>query len=589
MAAGQHVPDRRGDPHRATSPSAGLQQGAAAAVRGLPGARRHPAPRLRPGAGGHRPRRRPLEPGHAEPLRGRLPDGPAADAGRAMGVSHHAAPGAHREPAPRGRARGRGAGRARPGRDLGVAHAAGRRGAPQRPDPGHRRHGAFQPRDDQRVRRRVRAPPAGPGRGAGAAAHVDGAAPGRRQRDHRAPGAPRGPEAGRQPGVGVQQHRQPAAAGRHALARVRRDPQQRGADPARGPHRRVRPHGLRHPRHLPPRGGERRARRQPGRACRGPQGRRDGGGGRGTPGRCRERRGARRARGPRGLLPHRQWPRRARERHERAPHGLPAPSQPFAAARLRGRHRGLRDADVAGPDPAGRARARPAPVDAQGHHPGAVADAGHQPAGAVPRQLDRDAQRDARGLAAPGLQGRHRTPLAHAGGGAHAAGAPRRRRHAGRRAGGALPGQPRPAPAVRTADRPARRQVGDAARGRRPGGLRRDAHRRAQSPILRAGRQPATSRALPAAASPAPLERRRERVDGTRTKARQAGRPERAAAQPARRRQGVLARRGRHAVAARRPAMSSRSTPTRSCRASRPRRWCRPWPTRSTARASAAA
>ena len=69
------------------------------------------------------------------------------------------------------------------------AHAAGRRGAPERPDPGHRRHGALRPDAQQRLRRRIRAPPAGPGRGAGAAAHVDGAAAGRRQRDDRAPGA----------------------------------------------------------------------------------------------------------------------------------------------------------------------------------------------------------------------------------------------------------------------------------------------------------------------------------------------------------------------------------------------------------------
>ncbi len=46
---------------------------------------------------------------------------------------------------------------------------------------GGRRHGALGPADDQRLRRRARAPAAGPERGAGAAADLDRAAPGRRR------------------------------------------------------------------------------------------------------------------------------------------------------------------------------------------------------------------------------------------------------------------------------------------------------------------------------------------------------------------------------------------------------------------------
>ena len=65
---------------------------------------------------------------------------------------------------------------------LGRPHDRGRRARSEEPDPGRRRHGALGAADDQRVRRRARAPPAGPERGAGAAADLDRAAAGRQRR-----------------------------------------------------------------------------------------------------------------------------------------------------------------------------------------------------------------------------------------------------------------------------------------------------------------------------------------------------------------------------------------------------------------------
>ncbi len=194
-----------------------------------------------------------------------------------------------------------GARRARPRRDLGLAHAAGGRGTAKRPDPDHRRHGALESEPEQRLRRGIRAPPAGPGRGARAAAHVDGAAPFRRQRDHRASRSCREPDTGCEPGLRGEQHRQPAPAGRDALARVRRDLEQRRADPARRPAGYLRPHGLRHARHLPPCGGEPGARGRRRRAVRGSQG--DRARHRGAPAAAvRDERRHRRPRGPRRLL-----------------------------------------------------------------------------------------------------------------------------------------------------------------------------------------------------------------------------------------------------------------------------------------------
>ena len=79
---------------------------------------------------------------------------------------------------------------------------------------------------------------------------------------HRAAGAGREPAAGRRPGLDQQQHRQPALLGVDRLAGVRRDAERRRADAARGSGRRLRAHGFRHPRPLPPRV-EKIARQQP--------------------------------------------------------------------------------------------------------------------------------------------------------------------------------------------------------------------------------------------------------------------------------------------------------------------------------------
>ena len=63
-----------------------------------------------------------------------------------------------------------------------------------------------------------------------------------------------GAGAGRGAGLGEQQHRQPAPARLDGLARVRRDAVEGRAGAAPRPGRRLSAHGLRHPRQLPPRG-----------------------------------------------------------------------------------------------------------------------------------------------------------------------------------------------------------------------------------------------------------------------------------------------------------------------------------------------
>ena len=100
MAARQFLPDRRADPHGQAAPAQGIQPRASA-----PGARavRQASARLRPRVRGDLAWRRPGRRGEPFPFRGGLPDGDAAQAGRIVGHSHHAAPGADRESAPRRR------------------------------------------------------------------------------------------------------------------------------------------------------------------------------------------------------------------------------------------------------------------------------------------------------------------------------------------------------------------------------------------------------------------------------------------------------------------------------------------------------
>ena len=143
-------------------------------------------------------------------------------------------------------------------------------------------------------------------------------------------------------------------------------------------------------------------------------------------------------------------------------------------------------------------------------------------------------------------------------------------RRAGRGARGALPRQPRRAPALRAADRlPRRRQPRRCPATRR---CSRTPRERIEA-LNRQLRRPARPRRRPLLPVPpaAALEPARGRLDGLRAQARQAGRAQRAAA----RRRRASASRSSSATPrrCRTCATSSRSTPTRSCRATRPRKF----------------
>ena len=116
----------------------------------------------------HRARRRPGRPRKPVALRRRLPGSGAAQTGRTVGDSHHAAPGPDRKPAPRGRARLRQPRPARPRQQLGRPDERHGGKKSVRPDLAGGRHGALAPAHEQRLCRRTGAPPAGPELGAGA-------------------------------------------------------------------------------------------------------------------------------------------------------------------------------------------------------------------------------------------------------------------------------------------------------------------------------------------------------------------------------------------------------------------------------------
>ena len=99
MAARQFLPDRRADPHRQAASAQGLQPRAAAAGAAArrPGFRGSTTSRWRPIAHGDGR----VDPESLSALRRGLPDRHAAQAGRAVGDSDHAAAGADRESAPR--------------------------------------------------------------------------------------------------------------------------------------------------------------------------------------------------------------------------------------------------------------------------------------------------------------------------------------------------------------------------------------------------------------------------------------------------------------------------------------------------------
>ena len=178
MAARQLLPDRRADPHRQAAPAARLQPRAAAPASTAPsaGCRASTTSRSRRSrtataastpracAASSPPTRRvtPLQLGElwAIPIMLRLA---LIENLRRVGVARR------RRAQPSATAPTRWA-------DAMIEIAEQRS---EEPDPRHRRHGALGPADGERVRRRVRAPPAGPERGAGAAAHLDRAAAGR--------------------------------------------------------------------------------------------------------------------------------------------------------------------------------------------------------------------------------------------------------------------------------------------------------------------------------------------------------------------------------------------------------------------------
>ncbi len=447
MAARQLLPDRGRSPDGTTPPAARLQQEAPAPrARRRQRQRRRTAARLRPRAAGDRARRRPGRPRPADPLRRRVPVEAAAPPRRAVGAADHAAPGADREPAPHRRAgRGR-APRAQHRRGLGRQHGRDRRRLAERPDPGDRRHGALGPAAHQRLRRRVRAPPARAWRRADARAQLDRAAPRRKRPDDRAARPARGAPAGGQPGVGEQQHRQPAPARRDELARLRRVAEQRRADAARRPRRGLRGDGLRHARPLPPRDrGDRRAQPAVGNRDRAARGRARVR----SRSRRRDRLRCRPAAGARRLLSPRRGPRppRARGAREAAEIGRARPSGARTrAAALRGSDLRADAPPRCAPHVRGARRDRMAVVGRIAVR--ARARARDEPARRLARQLGRHAVRAAAAAAAHGLRQRHRRRVAHAGRGADDARQHRCDRSARRGARGALPRQPRPAPAL---------------------------------------------------------------------------------------------------------------------------------------------
>jgi hypothetical protein len=533
--AARQLPSGRGaDPHGPAAPAAGLQP--RTAVAGIRAFGRHAAG-VRPGGAGHRPRRRPRRRREPEPLCRRLPVDRPAQPGRAVGDPDHAAPGPDRQPAPGRRAADRRPQRPQRRRPVVGPPDRNRRGQPQGPGAGDRRHGAFESAGVQLVRRRTGAAPAGSQRRPGDAADLGRAVAVGVGAIDRADGARREPAAGRGPGLDKQQHRQPALPGHPGLARVRRGDQPGRLHPAPGPRRPVRADGLRHPRQLPALGRTDRPARPDGRAA----GRRPGAG----PGPRRRRSGRqRRAAGPCRPLPGGRRPARTGGQPAAARRQAPgARDRAIAGAsglhRLRCRDRGRVHLGDARPRPAGAGLGRPG----AGRRP---VRARLQRAGGRPGQLVRDLGGAADGPAAAGLHPRHSLGNAHPGRGADDARQRRRHRRAGRKPGGALPGQPRRQPALRPAHRPAGCRRGHHSRRRRAGRRRPPGHRAAEPPLRARRRRPLLP--VPPAA---PVQCQRGRVDGPRAQARQTRRAQRL---PARRRPQRLCRnRRRHPGAGQHP------------------------------------
>ncbi len=250
MAARQFLPDRRADPHGKAALAQGVQP-RASPTGGRPV--RQTAACLRSRVRGDRPWRRPGRRGEPLPFRGGLSVGDAAQGGGVVGHSHHAAPGAHREPSARRRPDSGRHDRPQSGRCMGRPDGRHRRARSQESDSGDCGHGALEPADGELVCRRTGAPAAGTERGFGFAAHLDRAATCRVGLRHRAAGAIGNAEAGGRPGFDQQHDRQPALPGIDGLARVRRNDEHRRAQVAGGSGRALRPDGFRDPRPVPAR------------------------------------------------------------------------------------------------------------------------------------------------------------------------------------------------------------------------------------------------------------------------------------------------------------------------------------------------
>ena len=235
---GRQLPRRRGpDPGDPRGSAGGLLPAAAEAGRR---AARRVSAGLRPGLGVRRPRRQPLRPGAAAPIRRRLPARSAADDRRALGGRDHAAHRPRREPAPRG-----GADRARPR----SARASGPGGGPaargRRPRRRAGRRSAARVRTGAtaaHVRGSARAAPAGPGSARHSSAAVARRAPGGSGNDGGRDRAARAPATGRDERDGPQRDHERAHDLRGRLGGALRERQPRRRRAPRG--ERLRADGL---------------------------------------------------------------------------------------------------------------------------------------------------------------------------------------------------------------------------------------------------------------------------------------------------------------------------------------------------------
>ena len=184
---------------------------------------------------------------------------------------------------------------------------------------------------------------------------------------------------------------------------------------------------------------------------------------------------------------------------------------------------------------------------------GRRAAAGREPTRRGPDELGGGPARHAPDAAAHGLFVRHSAGVANPGRHTDDAGQRAGYRGPGRAAGGAFPGQPRRPAVLRPADRFPRLGARTMRRRRNAAAAGAREDRGAEPQAQRTGERCAQRRPLLSVPSPAAVESARGRVDGLRAQARQARRPECAAARARRRRawRVFLGDRGRHVAVAR--------------------------------------